>query len=63
MSVSTQPQMAKQITFRVDDDLEARLERYLNSDEHRFQPNQSDVVRAALDEFLPDYEEDDDPAS
>jgi Arc/MetJ-type ribon-helix-helix transcriptional regulator len=54
MSTLSQPQMAKQITFRINDDLERRLETYMASDEHQFQPNQSDVMRVALDEFLPE---------
>jgi Arc/MetJ-type ribon-helix-helix transcriptional regulator len=54
MSTVTEAQMAKQITFRIDDDLEDRLENYIASDKHQFQPNQSDVMRAALDEFLPE---------
>jgi predicted transcriptional regulator len=57
MSTVTQAQMAKQITFRIDDDLERRLETYMASDTHQFQPNQSDVMRVALDEFLPPLDE------
>lgn len=57
MSVTAETQMAKQITSRIGDDLERRLELYLESDEHVWEPNQSDVVRKALDEFLPTLEE------
>jgi Arc/MetJ-type ribon-helix-helix transcriptional regulator len=54
MSVTS---MATQLSVRLDDDLEARLKAYINSDRHVFEPQKSDVVREALDEFLPPLEE------
>jgi predicted DNA-binding protein len=50
-------QMAKHLSVRLDDDLEARLEAYINSDRHVFKPKKSPVVREALDEFLPPLDE------
>jgi Arc/MetJ-type ribon-helix-helix transcriptional regulator len=54
MSVTS---MATQLSVRLDDDLEARLEAYINSDRHVFEPDKSDVVREGLDEFLPPLDE------
>lgn len=42
--------MASQITVRLDDDLETELEQY--RDQHEFKPDKSEVVRAALREYL-----------
>lgn len=42
--------MAKTISVRIDDELESQFDEYLS--QHRFEPNQSDVVREALTEFL-----------
>lgn len=42
--------MAFQITVRLDDDLEDDLETYRN--QHEFRPDKSEVVRAALREYL-----------
>lgn len=42
--------MAFQLTVRLDDDLEADLETYRN--QHEFRPDKSEVVRAALREYL-----------
>jgi Arc/MetJ-type ribon-helix-helix transcriptional regulator len=50
-------QMAKHLSVRLDDNLEARLEAYINSDRHVFEPDKSDVVREGLDEFLPPLDE------
>jgi len=54
MSVTS---MATQLSVRLDDNLEARLEAYINSDRHVFKPKKSPVVREALDEFLPPLDE------
>lgn len=54
MSVTS---MATQLSVRLDDDLEARLVAYINSDRHVFEPDKSDVVREGLDEFLPPLDE------
>ena len=52
--------MATTISVRMDDDLEQRLDDYRQS--LRFEPNKSDVVREALEEFLDRELADDDAA-
>lgn len=43
-------EMADQITVRIDDDLEARMDEYRQR--HDFPPNKSEVVRKALREMF-----------
>lgn len=42
--------MSTTISVRLDDDLEARFEAFLQ--QHRYQPDKSEVVREALNRFL-----------
>jgi predicted transcriptional regulator len=46
--------MATQLSVRLDTDLEERLQTYITDDRHDFEPRKSDVVRGALDDYLPD---------
>jgi predicted DNA-binding protein len=46
--------MAMHLSVRIDDDLEERLHAYITDDRHVFEPNKSDVVRGAIDEYLPE---------
>jgi predicted transcriptional regulator len=45
--------MATTLSTRVDDDLEAALEEFRL--QHEFPPDKSDVVRAALAQYLSDH--------
>ena len=50
MTANTCITMGKQLSVRIDDDLEALMEAEKNR--HEFEPSDSEIVRAALREYL-----------
>jgi len=50
MNTSVAVSMAEQLTVRIDDDLVELMQEF--QQQHEFPPNKSEVVRAALREYL-----------